>query len=189
MINQPINLLGLAGQTVPVFPLTVLVVDAADKTQESFAPWRDSRTGLDRADSMLSDYLQASAPDVVWLFPPDLRRAAKRAGGMVTEPDRLGLAVLRNPKMKKVPGGIGAQMRTLMALTGGRFALVPAALGFGHDSTGAIKTRIAFVAVDTRRDMILWRSYAEGSGATPDAAVAAALTTLVPGPPSDVIIP
>ncbi len=189
LMNQPLNILGLSGQTVPVFPLTVLAIDPADKGQESFAAWRDSKAGLERADSLLAEYLQGSAPEVLWLFPPDLRRAAKRGGGMVSEPDRLGLGVLRNPRMKKVPGNIGAQMRNLMALTGGRLALVPAALGFGHDSTGAIKTRIAFVAVDTRRDLILWRSYAEGTGATPDAAVAAALGTLIPGPPTDVIAP
>lgn len=189
LVNQPINVLGLSGQTVPVFPLTVLVIDTRVADNETLAPWRDTRAGLDRADSLLATYLQAAAPEVIWLFPPDLRRAARRGGGMVTEPDRMGLGVLRAPKMKKVPGNIGAQMRGLISVTGGRVALVPAALGFGNDSTGAIRTRIAFVAVDTRRDLILWRSYAEGSGLTADAAVAAALTTLIPGQPSDVITP
>jgi hypothetical protein len=189
MMNQPMNVLGLAGQTVPVFPLTVLVADTTVAKAASFAPWRDRKAALDRADSALAEYLLLTAPDVVWLFPDDLRRAARRSGGLITEPDRMGLGVLRAPKMKKVPGNVGAQMRSLLSLTGGRIALVPSALGFGHDSTGATKSRFAFVAVDTRRDQIVWRSYAEGTGATPDAALAAALRTLIPGPPADVIAP
>ncbi len=189
MMNQPMNVLGLAGQTVPVFPLTVLVADTSVAKLESFAPWRDRKGALDRADSALAEYLQQAAPDVIWLLPDDLRLAARRSGGLITEPDRMGLAVLRSPNLKKVPGNVGAQMRNLMSLTGGRVALVPAALGFGTDSTGATKSRLALVAVDTRRDQIIWRSYAEGTGASPDAALAKALSTLIPGLPTDVIAP
>lgn len=188
-INQPLNVQGIAGQQVPVLPLTLVVADSAVMAQEAWAPWQDRLTALGRADSILGEYLQSQAPEVVWLLPPDLRRAARRGGGMVPEPDRLGHAVLRAPNMEKVPGPMAAGLRSLVSLSGGRVALAPAALGFGPDSTGAVKTRLAVVAIDVRRGAIIWRTYAEGTGATPDAAFVTALRTIIPPPPTDVIAP
>ena len=92
----------------------------------------------------------------------------------------MGQALLRSPKFKTVPDPLRASLRNLMAVVGGRVALVPASLGFLPDSTRRIRAELSLVAADTRTGKVVWRSLALGSGPTPDAALAAALNAVLP---------
>src|SRR5205807_4831056 len=69
-------------------------------------------------------------PEVSWVLPDALRRAARRAPGIAPDPDQMGSAVLRAPDVEIVPDPLRSELRTLVALggNGGRYALVPAAL-------------------------------------------------------------
>jgi hypothetical protein len=50
---------------------------------------------------------------------------------------------------------------------------------FARDSTG-ISAEVAAELVDARLGNVLWRTYATGKGRSPDAAVRAAVATMVP---------
>jgi hypothetical protein len=117
---------------------------------------------------------------VKWVLPPALRKVARRAPGIVGDPDQMGQAMLRAPKIKDVPEPLRASLRNLMAVVGGRVAMVPAALSFSPDSTGRVRASLSLVAADTRAGKILWRSQALGTGATPAAALTAALYGILP---------
>jgi hypothetical protein len=65
----------LAGQRVPVLPLTLLT---ADPGVEATLP-ADRVARLAWADSIISDVLLERGPEVTWVLPPELRAAARRA--------------------------------------------------------------------------------------------------------------
>jgi hypothetical protein len=68
-------------------------------------------------------------------------------------------------------------------VAGGRVVMVPAALGFSRGPDGRPHAELSLVAADTRSGKVLWRSLAIGSGATPDAALTAALDAVLPFEP------
>jgi len=125
--TQPLPTAGLAAQQVSVLPLTLLAAEDSLNWQAQFA---DRRAALARADSVIGTLLTARAPEVSWVLPAALRRAARRAPGIAPDPDQMGSAVLRAPNLEIVPDPLRGELRTLVALggNGGRFALVPAAL-------------------------------------------------------------
>ncbi|HKP50682.1 MAG TPA: hypothetical protein VJU17_11740, partial [Gemmatimonadales bacterium] len=96
------------------------------------------------------------------------------------DPDQMGQAVLRSPHMTKVPDPLRSSLRGLVALVGGRFALVPASLGFGPEPNGQIRADLTMVLADARSGKVLWRSVAYGRGASPDHAIKAAMAALLP---------
>jgi len=161
-------------------PLTLVATDPAFLSDSLFAPYRDRRTTLTWADSVIGDAFVGRAPEVRWVLPPELRKVARRSPGIVGDPDQMGQALLRSPKFKTVPDPLRASLRNLMAVVGGRVAMVPASLGFLPDSTRRIRAELSLVAADTRTGKVVWRSLALGSGATPDAALAAALNAVLP---------
>jgi hypothetical protein len=120
------------------------------------------------------------SPEVKWVLPPALRKVARRAPGIVGDPDQMGQAMLRSPKLRTIPDPLRSSLRNLMAVVGGRVAMVPASLGFVPDSANRVRAELSLVAADTRSGKVLWRSLALGSGPTPDAALAAALDAVLP---------
>ena len=176
----PVPTEGLAGQEVAVLPLTLVATDPAFLTDTAFSRYRDRRTTLSWADSVIGEALVGRAPEVRWVLPPELRKVARRSPGIVNDPDQMGQALLRSPKLKNVPDPLRSSLRNLMAVVGGRVAMVPAALGFSPDSTRRVRAELSLVAADTRTGKVLWRSLALGSGPTPDAALAAALNGILP---------
>jgi hypothetical protein len=176
----PVPTQGLAGQEVALIPLTLLATDPAFQADTLFDAYRDRRATLTWADSVIGDAFVARAPEVKWVLPPALRKIARRAPGIVGDPDQMGQAMLRAPKLKDVPDPLRASLRNLMAVVGGRVAMVPAALGFSPDSTGHVRAELSLVAADTRSGKVVWRSLALGTGPTPAAALAAALDGVLP---------
>lgn len=172
----------LAGKTVGVLPITLVVADPSIQSDTGYAPYRDRRAALHRTDSLISEALLARGPEVHWVLPPELRKMARRAAGFVPEPDEMGQAVLRSPKMASIPDPLRSSLRSLLAIADGRLALVPAALGFGPEPDGRIRADLSVVLGDVRTGKVLWRSLAQGRGKSPDEALNAALAAVLPGP-------
>lgn len=170
----------LAGQPVSVLPITMVLADPAAAADSSYAPYRDRRTALARTDSLIAETLQSRGPEVHWVLPPELRRMARRAPGMLTDPDQMGQAMMRAPQLNRLPDPLRSSLRTLVAISGGRDVFIPAALGFSRDSAGQVHATLSLVLADARSGSVLWRSLAAGTGATPDAALNAALATIFP---------
>jgi hypothetical protein len=170
----------LAGQVIAVLPITLLVADPALETDTVYARYSDRRAALLRADSLVGEGLQSRGPEVNWVLPPQLRKIARRSAGVVEDPDQMGQAILRSPKMERVPDPLRSSIRSLVALAGGRMALVPASVGFGPEPNGQIRADLSLVLADSRSGKVLWRSLAYGRGATPDQALNAAVAAVLP---------
>ena len=182
----PVPTEALVGQSVALMPLTLVAADPALHTDTVYAPYRERRTALLWADSLIGDAFTGRAPEVRWILPPELRKVARRSPGIVGDPDQMGQAALRSPKLRQVPDPLRSSLRNLMAVVGGRMVMVPASLGFGRQADGQLRADLSLVVADTRSGRILWRSLAAGSGANPrealDAALAAALPLDAGGP-------
>jgi hypothetical protein len=176
----PVPAQALAGQTVALMPITLVAADPALQSDTLYAPYRDRRTALLWADSLIGDAFVGRAPEVRWVLPPELRKIARRSPGIVEDPDQMGQAMLRSPKLKEVPDPLRSSLRNLMAVVGGRVVMVPAAVGFGREADGRVRADLALAAADVRTGRILWRSLAVGSGATPRGALDAALAAVLP---------
>ena len=176
----PVPSQGLAGQQVALVPLTLVATDPAFQSDTLFNAYRDRRATLTWADSVIGEAFVSRSPEVKWVLPPALRKVARRSPGIVGDPDQMGQAMLRAPKLKEVPEPLRASLRNLMAVVGGRVAMVPAALSFSPDSTGRVRASLSLVATDTRAGKIVWRSTALGTGPTPAAALTAALYEILP---------
>lgn len=173
----PLNTQGLAGQVVGVLPSTLVTARDSLIGKPPFV----NRAGATQwVDSLIGEGLMMRAPEVNWKLPAQMRSMARRAPGIAADPDYMGQSALRNPEMDKVPDPLISNLRTLMAIAGGRFVLVPAALSFQHDSAGAVEARVNLAGVDTRVGTVVFRSYIIATGATPAAALDSVMQVLLP---------
>jgi hypothetical protein len=180
---QPLRTTALAGQRVAVVPLTLVAIPPALRTDSLWAAaaarLADRRAALDWADSAIGAELEARGPEVTWVLPPELRRIARRSPGVVRDPDEMGQAVLR-ARQREVPDPLRSSLRSLVAMVGGRYALVPAALGFGREDDGRVRADLALALADPRSGAVLWQTLAVGRGGSPDEALGAALGAVLP---------
>jgi len=181
--TAPLPTAGLAGQKVSVLPLTLA---AAEDTLHWDALLADRRAALDRSDSIIATLLAAREPEVTWVGPAELRRVARRAAGIAAEPDQMGTSFLRAETLIDVPDPLRYQLRTLVALAGGRFALVPAGLVYRHapgSPAGVATAELSIVLIDARVGKVGWRTVARGEGLDPWTALTRAVKSLTPGLP------
>ncbi len=167
----------LAGQTVLVLPATLVLTDPRLPAEASLA---DRPQTLHWADSLLAAALVSRAPEVTWKLPDELRKIARRAPGIVVDPDHMGQSVLRLSALKEVPDPLRTSLRTLAAMAGGRHALVPSAVSVGPTETGQVRAEVSLVLADARTGRIAWRSLSPGEGASPTEALGAALAKIFP---------
>lgn len=165
----------LAGQRIPVLPLTFLVAEAP--ADEFLPPDRVAR--LAWADSLIGTMLLEHGPEVEWVLPPELRRIAARAPNMVTDPDRMGQAIMRSPGLEIVPDPLRSYLRALAAMSNARVVMIPAALRFMPDS-GGIRAELVMVMADTRNGRVIWRSHPSVVGDSPTAALRASIAHVLP---------
>ena len=184
--TAPLPTAGLAGQRVALTPLALV---AAEDTLHWDNLVTDRRATLDKSDSIIATLLSARAPEVTWVPPAELRRIARRAPGIASDPDQLGTPFLRAEQLIDVPDPLRYQLRTLMGLAGGRFVLVPAGLVFrlppvGPSGRPAVPTaELSVVLIDTRVGKVGWRTTARGEGHDPWTALTRAVKSLTPGLP------
>ena len=173
---RPLLTAAFAGQSVAVTPVTLVI--AADSLA-TIAPLGNHAATLAWADSIVGSALTARGPEVKWVLPVELRRIARRAPTVAPDPDRMGQSILR-AKLEDVPDPLRGNLRSLMALVGGRLVLVPAALSFLQEPDGQIRAELALAMADTRTGKVVWRTLAWAVGPTPARALSAALDTVLP---------
>jgi len=166
-----------AGQEVAVIPITLVI---AAEALAAVDPFPDRAGSLRWADSVVGEALLARGPEVKWVLPADLRKLARRSPTVAPDPDRMGQSILRAQKLEDVPDPLRGHLRSLMALVGGRYALVPSALYFMTDPEGGVRAELALALADTRTGRIVWRTLAWGSGPTPGLALGRSLETVLP---------
>jgi hypothetical protein len=176
----PVPIQALVGQNVALMPITLIAPDPALQSDTIYAPYRERRAALLWADSLIGDAFSGRAPEVRWVLPAELRKVARRSPGIVGDPDQMGQAALRSPKLRDIPDPLRSSLRNLMAVVGGRVVMVPASIGFGRQADGLIRADLSLAAADTRSGKVLWRSLAIGSGANPREALDAALAAVLP---------
>jgi hypothetical protein len=175
----PLPTAGLAGEPVSVYPVTLMLAEDSLGWEDYVQPRREA---LDRVDSLIAVLLTERTPEVIWMLPDDLRRAARRAPGMLRNPDQMGTSILRTP-YERIPDPLRSQMRTLSGVVGGTYALVPASLIFYAEADGGGRAELTMAIVDVRLGRTQWRTVASGKGSDPWQATWEALKSLVPGLP------
>jgi hypothetical protein len=147
----------------------------------------DRRVTLAKCDSIISALLVARTPEVTWVGPAELRHIARRAAGVVTDPDQLGTPFLRATNIIDVPDPLRSELRTMMGLVGGRYAMIPAGLVFrqtaGRPAGRMVTAELSVVMIDSRIGRVGWRTIARGEGDDPWTALTRALKALTPGLP------
>ena len=182
----PLPTAGLAGERVAFYPLTIV---AAEDSLHWDSLVANRRATLTRAESVIVTLTLNRAPEVNWIPPDTLRKAARRAIGIATDPDKMGSAVLRDEKLDLVPSPLATQLRALTALADSRYALVPAALVYKKkkpmpEAPLLVATaELSIAMVDVRKNQIVWRTVARGDGSDPWTSLTAAVKGLTPGLP------
>jgi hypothetical protein len=166
----------LAGQVVAVIPLTILVGDEEMMTQP---PFNDHTKAVAWGDSIIQQRILSLAPEPKWVFPPDLRRIAHRAVGVAPDPDHMGQGIMRAHDLEDVPDPLRSSLRSLLAVAGGRYAFIPAAISFTPDSVG-LRVDASLVLTDVRLGKVLWRTVTYASGTTPERALTNAIDAVFP---------
>jgi len=176
---DPLPVRALGGANIPVFPLVTLVVEPGTGWDAELA---DRSAALRRVDSIVRKVVQEHAPEITWIGQDAVRRAAKLAPGMLTDPDRLATRQLKLHAPSTIPEPLRAQLRQLAGVAaGGRYAFVPAELTFVRDSASRRSyADFSIVLADVRLGAISWSDTMRGTGASPWEAVAGAVRTMFP---------
>jgi hypothetical protein len=178
---------GLAA-TAPILPFTLVVAEDSLGWEQVLA---DRKAVLAAADSVLGRLLAIRAPEVTWVLPDEVRRQARRSPTFGSNPDQMATALLRSERLVDLPDPLRSELRTLVALAGARYALVPAALVYlradtsrtASGSTAVARAELSIVLVDARLGRVGWRTVARGEGIDPWTALTRAVKALTPGLP------
>ena len=173
----PLTVDALAGQEVPVLPITLVVPDSSLSAGGLF---QERDVLLRWTDSIIQYKMESRAPEVAWKFPDALRRLARRSPGVVPDPDRMGQSVMRSTSVDEVPDPFRSNLRAMVAVAGGHLAFIPAALVFRQPEPGEVEAQLMLVMADVRTGHVLWRSLAVGTGGSLDRALSAALDVTFP---------
>lgn len=172
----PLATVAFAGQQVALVPLTLVVADEITGRDPLLA---NRAAALTWADSTILAALNSRGPEVKWIGPVELRKIARRSPTVAPDPDRMGQAMLR-AKFEDVPEPLRTMLRQMVAMVGGRFALVPAALVFSRDADGKTRAELALSLADVRTGKVVWRTLAWGTGDSAERAFIVALETVLP---------
>jgi hypothetical protein len=146
----------MAGRPVQVLPVqrNVVVVDQTLDQAGAIEGW-NFLAGLD--DSITSA-LSARGLGSTWTFAQAITAAARRNGGLVADPHVLAAGSLRrlvkagdDPLNEPLP----SQIRSLVALRDGRYAILPAAVRFAGQPAATRGTLIVYL-IDSRTARIAW---------------------------------
>lgn len=175
---RPLATAAFAGQPIAVTPITLVV---SDEALAGTPPLNSRAVTVEWADSLIAEALNGRSPEVKWVLPAELRKMARRAPTVAPDPDRMGQSLLRGPKVEDVPDPLRTNIRSMMAIVGGRYALVPAALVFTQDAAkDSVLSELSLTLVDSRTGKVIWRTVAWAKGVTPERALIASLNTVLP---------
>jgi hypothetical protein len=110
------------------------------------------------------------------------RRAARRNPTLGIDPDQFATEYLLGSTVDRIPDPLWGQVRSLGAITGARFAVVPAAARIAG-TTGSLTASYIMVVVDVRTGTVMFRARSTGRPmATAEAALASAAGTVIATP-------
>lgn len=185
LANRPLNVGALGSQKVMVLPMgAVLVSDGALRDTLAMRRWRQAAVAVPTVDTLFGEALALRAPEVAWVLPDETRRMVKRAAGLLPPAERLGQVMLLRNGSKVLPDPLRAHLRTLTAMGGGRYTLIPAGLVLRPDAEVGTQAVLTLVVGDPRTGEVLFRTNAYGRGATAEAALRAALDATLPPEPT-----
>lgn len=177
----PFPTMAFSGQNLALYPLTIIAAESELGWDDRLRP---RETALHAADSVIALFLTERTPEVEWILPDALRRAADRAPGMLPDPDHMGTAVLRAEGIDRIPDPLASELRNLTGVAADRWAAIPASLVFLQtEGEGTGRAELTLLVVDARRGRVAFRTVASGEGDDPWSALWDALTTLVPDLP------
>lgn len=133
---------------------------------------------IELANAALDTAVRRDGREVTWAGLEEQRRAARRNPTLGLDPDRLATAFLVGG-MDRIPDPQWAQVRSLAAITGARFAVVPAAARI-TGAPGSLTASFIMVLIDVRTGGVMFRARATGRAmATIEAALASAAGTVI----------
>lgn len=93
-----------------------------------------------------------------WTFAPAITAMARRNAGLIPDPHQLAvgnLARLTKAGDDPLPQALGSQIRELVAMREGRYALLPTAVRFSRGASGERATLVLYL-IDSRTARIIW---------------------------------
>jgi len=175
-VAAPLATEAMAGQKVCVLPMTLVVSEDSIADQE---PFNNRARMLAMTDSLIGLALESRAPSVEWVLPPQVRQIAKRAPGVITDPDRMGQSVLRNEHIQDVPDPLWSNIRALSSIAGGRDIFVPSMIEFFKMPNNEYRAELSLAVADSRTGHIPWRTVATGIGPSAERAITAAMNAVL----------
>ena len=159
-------LAAVASQRVVVMPVQTIRADSAGWLRAMSADYRET------LDDELAYAIGERVPGRGWVFGPAVVRSAARNQPHAGEPRGLAVPVLE--KARRTPEDpiaepLASQLRTLVALGGGRFALVPVEARFEPAAAGATagaRLALDLALVDARTARLLWSGTVRGDAAS-----------------------
>jgi len=153
---QGTPLAAMAGRQVLVMPVqrNVVVVDQGMDQAAAIEGWNF----IVALDDSIASALTARGVGSTWTFATTITAVAKRNGGLAGDPHALaagGLQRLVRAGDDPVSEPLASQIRTLVALREGRYAVLPAAVRFENVAGGARGTMIVYL-IDSRTARIVW---------------------------------
>jgi hypothetical protein len=145
-------------QNNPVFPKSV---DAAAKMTQV----RAFRSALDDSIAAALNRRGIGAP---WTFAASIIASSRRNGGLVADPSDLAVGKLRSfthAGDDPISEPLASQLRGLVALREGRYALLPATIYF-DDERGGTRVTLLLYLIDTRTARITWSGFARSDVGT-----------------------
>jgi len=156
---SPVPVGAFAGANVLLLAVGgVIVGDSASPLPDLLA----RRTALvESAYAALDTAVRRDARAVTWMGLDEQRRLARHNPTLGLDPDRFATVFLIRPELDRIPDPLWEQVRTMAAVAGARYALVPAGVKLAG-SPGAIVATYVLVLADTRTGMVLWRGRVSG---------------------------
>jgi hypothetical protein len=152
-IKPPPPLSPMASQHVMVLPVQLLRADSGAWVDQ--AKWEKFRREL---DDSIGSIISARGVGRVWKYAADVARIAKRNPDYVNDPYSMGVQAMRAVLYKindPLPDPFAGNLRTLIALSDSRYALVPVEVWFvrkGGQQIAVMKLALA----DGQAGTIVW---------------------------------
>jgi hypothetical protein len=170
----------MAGTNVLLLEVGAIVIGDSTGVPEDLGARRSAL--VEAANSALDTALRRDAREVRWVGLDEQRRAVRRNPTLGLDPEHFPTHYMIGGDVDRVPDPLWGQLRALAAITGARFALVPAAAKFAGPP-GALTASLIIVVADVRTGGVMFRARATGRPmATAEAAIASAAGTVIATP-------
>lgn len=145
---------GMLGRPLLIFPAQYLAVVAPTGQFELSMTNRDL---LGIMDEELADAFRKRGVRRSWMFAQEITEAAMRNGGLVQDPRELSAESVRRIQASDtpLPEPLGTQIRQLIALQDGRYALIPIEVDVDN-RPGRAAGVLKVILVDSRTARVVW---------------------------------